>query len=54
MRGEKVAAAVVTTMAFGTLSMALVDGGDVLMIALGLALAATGMEMFRRAQPRGD
>ena len=31
-------------------TLALENGGDVLMIGLGLLLAATSMELFRRAQ----
>jgi len=47
-------AILVFLLALGTLILAMVVGGDVLMIVFGLALAATSMELFRRAQPRPD
>jgi hypothetical protein len=41
-------------LALGTLILAMVVGGDILMIVFGLSLEATSMELFRRAQPRPD
>jgi hypothetical protein len=37
--------------AFGTLAFAMVLGGDIAMIVLGLILAAASMALFRRANP---
>jgi hypothetical protein len=45
-------AVLVFLLAFGTLILAMVVGGDILMIVFGLSLAATSMELFQRAQPR--
>jgi len=50
-RGTAAMAVVILVMAFGTGALALERGGDVLMIGLGLLLAATSMELFRRAHP---
>jgi hypothetical protein len=44
-------AVLVLLLAFGVSALALERGGDVLMIGLGLVLAATSMELFRRAHP---
>jgi len=44
----------VIPLAAGTLILAMVLGGDILMIAFGLALAAMSMELFRLAQPKHD
>jgi hypothetical protein len=44
-------AILVLILAFAAAALALERGGDVLMIGLGLLLAATSMELFRRAQP---
>jgi hypothetical protein len=44
-------AIVVLLLAFAISALALERGGDVLMIGLGLILAATSMELFRRAHP---
>jgi len=41
----------VILLALVTLALAMVVGGDILMIVFGLSLAATSMELFRRAQP---
>jgi len=41
-------------LALVTLVLAMVVGGDILMIVFGLCLAATSMELFRRAQPKHD
>ncbi len=40
--------------AYGTLVLAMVVGGDIWMIAFGLALAATAMKLFTLAQPHHD
>jgi len=47
-------AILVFLLALGTIIVAMVIGGDVLMIAFGFLLAATSMELFRRAQPAPD
>jgi hypothetical protein len=44
-------AVVVLVLALVVAALALERGGDVLMIGLGLLLAATSMELFRRAHP---
>ncbi len=47
--------AVVTILvAFGTLTFALVLGGNILMIVLGLVLAATSMRLFRHSCPERE
>jgi uncharacterized membrane protein len=40
--------------AYGTLVLAMVVGGDIWMIVFGLALAATSMKLFSLALPRHD
>jgi hypothetical protein len=47
-------AMLVLLLALGTLTLAMVVGGDIAMIVFGLLLAATSMELFRLAQPRQD
>lgn len=47
-------AALVFLLALGALILAMMVGGDILMIVFGLCLAATSMELFRCAQPRRD
>ena len=47
-------AILVFLLAVGTLILAMVIGGDILMIVFGLLLAATSMELFRRARPTQD
>jgi hypothetical protein len=47
-------AAIVILLALGTLTLSMAIGGDILTIILGLALAATSMELFRQAQPHRD
>jgi hypothetical protein len=47
-------AILILLVAFGTLVLAMVVGGDILMIVFGLSLAATSMGLFRRAQPRPE
>jgi len=47
-------AILVFLLAVGTLTLAIVIGGDILMMVFGLLLAATSMELFRRAQPTPD
>jgi hypothetical protein len=47
-------AALVFLLAIGTLILAMMVGGDILMIMFGLCLAATSMELFQRAVPRPD
>jgi hypothetical protein len=47
-------AILVSLLAVGTLILAMVIGGDILMMVFGLLLAATSMELFRRAQPTPD
>jgi hypothetical protein len=47
-------AILVFLLATGTLILAMVIGGDILMMVFGLLLAATSMELFRRAQPAPD
>jgi hypothetical protein len=47
-------AILVFLLAVGTLILAMVIGGDILMMVFGLLLAATSMELFRRAQPAPD
>jgi hypothetical protein len=44
----------VILLALATIVLAMVVGGDILMIVFGLCLAATSMELFRRAQPSRD
>jgi len=44
----------VICLALVTIVLAMVVGGDILMIVFGLCLAATSMELFRRAQSRQD
>jgi len=45
----------VIVLALVTLILAMVVGGDIVMIVFGLSLAASSMELFRRAQLRqGD
>ncbi len=44
-------AVVFLVLAFLIAALALERGGDVLMIALGLLLAAMSMELFRHARP---
>lgn len=44
----------VIVLAFVTLLLAMAVGGDIYMIVFGLCLAASSMELFRRAQPRQD
>jgi hypothetical protein len=44
-------AVVIILLSLGTLTVAMARGGDIEMILLGLFLAATSMEMFRRAKP---
>jgi len=43
-------AIVIILLALGTLAFAMVRGGDIPMIVLGLVLAATSMELFRHAK----
>jgi hypothetical protein len=43
-------AILVFLLAVGTLILAMVIGGDILIMVFGLLLAATSMELFRRAQ----
>ena len=43
--------ALVLVLAVAVATLALERGGDVLMIGLGLLLAATSMALFRRAHP---
>jgi hypothetical protein len=38
-------------LAFGMLGFAMAIGGDILMIVLGLLLAAISMQLFRHANP---
>ncbi len=45
-------AVAVIGLAVVTVILGMVVGGDILMIAFGLCLAATSMELFRRAQAR--
>jgi len=44
-------AVLVFLVAVGTLTLAMVLGGDISMVVFGLLLAATSMELFRHAQP---
>jgi hypothetical protein len=44
-------AIVAILLAFGTLALAMVEGGDVPMIVLGLVLAAASMALFQQANP---
>jgi hypothetical protein len=41
-------------LAVATLTFALAQGGDILLIILGLILAATSMELFRQAKPERE
>jgi hypothetical protein len=50
-RVSAVLGVIVLLLAIGIALLALKDGGDVLMIGLGLLLAATSMGLFRRAHP---
>jgi hypothetical protein len=43
-------AAALLLLAAGMMTLAMTNGGDVAYIALGFALAASSMEMFRQAQ----
>jgi hypothetical protein len=47
-------AIVAILLAFGTLVLAMVRGGDIRMIVLGLVLAAASMELFRYANPERE
>jgi small neutral amino acid transporter SnatA (MarC family) len=47
-------AILVFLLAVGTLILAMAIGGDILMVVFGLLLAATSMELLRRAQPTPD
>jgi len=47
-------ATVIIVLALGTLGFAMARGGDIVMILLGLVLAATSMELFRRARGEGE
>ncbi len=47
-------AILVFLLAVATLILAMVIGGDILMLVFGLLLAATSMELFRHARPTPD
>jgi hypothetical protein len=47
-------AIVAILLAFGTLVLAMVQGGDIRMIVLGLVLAAASMELLRHANPERE
>ena len=47
-------AVVIIVLALGTLGFAMARGGDIVMILLGLVLAATAMEVFRLARGEGE
>ena len=46
----RIVAGIIITLALGALTFAMVRGGDIAMIVLGLVLAATSMELFRQAE----
>jgi hypothetical protein len=46
--------AVMILLALLTLVLAMVVGGDIVMVIFSLSLAASSMELFRRAQTRRD
>jgi hypothetical protein len=46
----RILAVVILLLALGALTLALVRGGDILMIVLGLVLLATSMELFRQGR----
>jgi hypothetical protein len=46
--------ALMILLAFLTLVLAMVVGGDIVMVIFGLSLAASSMELFRRGQTRRD
>jgi len=47
-------AIVTILLAFSTLALAMVQGGDIPMIVLGLVLAAASMKLFRHASPERE
>jgi hypothetical protein len=47
-------AIVIILLAFSMLVLAMVQGGDIRMIVLGLVLAAASMELFRHGYPERE
>lgn len=50
----RILAVVIILLALVALTFAMARGGDILMIVLGLVLAATSMEMFRHTEREGE
>jgi hypothetical protein len=54
VKRARILAIVTILLAFGTLVLAMVQGGDIRMIVLGLVFGAASMELFRYGSPERE